>query len=284
MSICTRPMLCSWLSAHATSCSRIFCCCGGGRDLRSTWGHRRVGAGCRGVSAPLHQRGFKLRIKKPPTQETQQVRRTTAVHPPTSASVKSPRSVITNGGRSSLPSCTGRGRCKWTGAAGERLGLVRESALCAGVCPSVPLSHPTQLHPHCPASNETAPHLAEVHHGHKLGRDGQRVELALAVEILHAPARRGREPGGGMGGWAAGPGAVHNPGGARSIARNTQQARRRGAGLVVVGRIRSAAGNLPAPQPGPQRSPVELDAHGLLVHLVHRVPAAGGAHERQQQK
>jgi hypothetical protein len=57
MSIWTKPMECSWLRAQATSCSRIFCCWGGGRDLRST-----------------------------------------------SASVKSPRSVMMKGGRSSEPS------------------------------------------------------------------------------------------------------------------------------------------------------------------------------------
>jgi hypothetical protein len=41
--------------------------------------------------------------------------------------------------------------------------------------------------------------LAEIHHGHKLGGDGQRVELALAVEVLHAPAGRARSGKGRVG-------------------------------------------------------------------------------------
>lgn len=168
MSICTRPMLCSWLSAQATSCSRIFCCCGGGCDLRST-----------------------------------------------SASVKSPRSVMMKGGRSSEPSCGADRHVGWGGQEGKGQGAGGSAAL-------GPLRHSTprivaqlaQLYEVPPGlllpwaevnhSNKqragasppgvsppsTPTHLAEVHHGHKLRRDGQRVELSLAVEVLHAPAGR----------------------------------------------------------------------------------------------
>lgn len=159
-------------------------------------------------------------------------------------------------------------------------------------CPSkthtTPSTHPPHHHP------PTTTHLAEVHHGHKLRRDGQRVELALAVEVLHAAAGCLGEGGRGGVEWVgAGLGALGTAGGGSGARQrperagrvgapgNGQAARRPGTAGCVWGWW--AGGRARRGRPGSAvqarrgASPVKLDADGLLVDLVHRVPA-GSAH------